>query len=271
MAFISLESLQTTYSAGNINKLIQQRSTVVQEIKSKRKKVVGNTARSIDLNTTEQRDLSLASNLRAALGNDLLHKIVLGIEHGKREFDHWISRSLDSPAMGEQHVTDKGLLSVKWTTRRSSSLDASIHNAVDVTTSRNGAATTGSTLSSASAVDSTNLAVGVNSNVRTIDNQTTSTIGNVVGHGSKTSDSTERKARQTTHGKVRTKGGCKSLLQRTIDFVATEGCGDERRVSVSVLGQRALDHFDKLSVGLRFWEFLFDRFNSRLNEGHGMT
>jgi hypothetical protein len=248
--------LQTTYSAGNINKLIQQLATVVQEIKSKRKKVVGNTARSIDLNTTEQRDLSRASDLRAALGNDLLHKIVLGIEHGKWEFGHWISSSLDSLAMGEQHVTDKGLLSIKWTQRRASSLDFPVQHIVDVTTSRDGAATAGSTLHSASAVDGTNLTIGVNSNVRTIHHQTTSTIGNVVGHGSETSDSSERKARQTTHGKVRTKGGCKGLLQRTIDFIGTERCGDKRRVPVSMLGQRALHHFDKFRVGLRLWEFL---------------
>jgi hypothetical protein len=251
--------LQTTatYSAWNIHKLIQQLATVIHEIKTERKKVVRNTARSIDLNTTEQRDLSLASNLRAALGNNLLHKIVLRIEHGKREFGHWISSSLDSLTMGEQHVTDKGLLSVQWTRRRASRLDFSSQNIVDVTASRNGATTACSTLHSASAVDSPNLAVGVNSNVRTIHHQTTSTIGNVVSHGSETSDSSKRKACQTTHGKVRTKGGCQSLLQRTIDFVATEGCGDERRVSVSMLGQRALDHFHKFLVGLRLWEFFF--------------
>jgi hypothetical protein len=153
--------------------------------------------------------------------------------------------------MGEKELANVRLLSihsiVHHVTRGSS---RSSVNSGDVT----GSGGSTSTASAAVSVDSTafdlsNNSVLVNTDVRTVANQATSTGRNVVRHGTETSDSTKGESSQTTHGKVGRVEFGKVRLEDAVHLVAAKGSGDETGLAVAVREQGLTDTVDKLGIG----------------------
>ena len=71
--------------------------------------------------------------------------------------------------------------------------------------------------------------------MRTENDQARATIGDVVSHGAKTGDTTKGKSSQTSHREVIVVVRSKVLFQDTVDFVAAQRGGNQRRLAKAVL------------------------------------
>jgi hypothetical protein len=93
----------------------------------------------------------------------------------------------------------------------------------------------------------------------TIDNQATATVGNVMGHGTKTCNPAKGKARESTHGEVLPKFFCKVLFERTRQLVATQGsCQETSLLAVAMSIQFLRDSLYYIFVGERLGKGLLD-------------
>jgi hypothetical protein len=153
--------------------------------------------------------------------------------------------------MGEKELANVRLLSVNsivhHVTRGSS---RSVVDGTDVTSSGGSTSTASAAVSvNSTAFDLSNNSVLVDTDVRTVADQATSTGRNVVCHGTETSNATKGESSQTTHGKVGRVEFGKVLFEDTVHFVAAKRSSDETGLTVAVREQGLTDTVDKFSVG----------------------
>lgn len=177
-----------------------------------------------------------------------------------------VGGALKCPSVRKKHVTNKGLLGVQRVSEcQGCCFRLTSEHFLDVPSGGHSTATASSAVCTASAVDGSDIAVGIDPNVGSIDDEARPSIRDVMRHGSKTSDSSERKAREASHAEAATVGATEILFQSSVDFITTERRGDK-----GVIGTKAkvlegcVDFFAEFSVGQGAWEVLLDAIVRRL-------
>jgi hypothetical protein len=211
---------------------------------------VGLVLRSVNLDTTKDGNLAIATNFTAPSGNNPVHHTLLGIIKSQRKLDSRFRRFGETGRMGEKELSNVRLLgihSIVHLVTRGSSL--SLVDRRNVT----GSSGSTSTASAAHSMDSTTFdfsdnSVLVHTHVRTKAHQATSTGRNVMRHGTKTRDSTKGESSQATHVKVGRVEFGEILLEDTVHLVAAKRHGHETGLTVAVRGQSLTHTVNELSV-----------------------
>lgn len=135
------------------------------------------------MDPSKKGNLSISGNFLATSGNDLVHDLVLGIVEAQRKLNHWVCGLLEALSVRKEKVSDHGLLRVdnisenRWV----GGLDLTTVHAADVSGGGASRSAASSRLSTSTAVDNTNIAILVNTYVRSVNDQATAAIRNVVG------------------------------------------------------------------------------------------
>ena len=223
-------------------------ATVSQNFKSERQKVVGHTIGRVDLNATQERDSSVPRNERALAQNNLLHELVLRLKERKGQFHHGVGGLRQLIGVRQEHVAHVRLLGVEGIHRHIGLLSP-LGDALHVLGGRDAAAAAGTTVRTTPAIHRTDVAPGIDTHVGTVHHQTTASVGNVVGHGTKPSGPAKGKARQTPNVEAVPKGLLQGLFEGSIDFVAAQTGAQQRGLAVAKGRQRGCDLFNQPGVG----------------------
>jgi len=222
-------------------------SLVASNFKGEWQKVIPHTGRSIDLDPSQQGNLSIATDLATTLGNNLVHEFGLGIEECQGQFYHLIVGTDQTMGMGEQHVVDKALLGIQAIRRCRTGGGALVTN---ISSGGGGTSTTSTTGLAATTFDGSDRSLGVDSDMRTIDDQSIAAIGDVGRKGPKAGHTTKGKAGESSHVEVVAIDGTQFIHEWFVDFIATKGCGQQGgRVGIAVFGQFGASQRDQSMIG----------------------
>ena len=183
-------------NANLLTKVLGHGSVVVVNLERKREEVIGHTSGGIDLDTTKDGNLAITGNVSSASLDDSVHELLLGIVQSIREVNHLVSGLLKLLGIGEEHGANKVLLSIIGGGGGTVLGGLTGVNAGGITRGSDRRSTGSTTVGTATALDGTDLAGGVNTNVGTENNKAGTAIGDVRGHGTERSDTTEREAYQ---------------------------------------------------------------------------
>ena len=182
-----------------VQKRLDDVSAVVHDVETLGQKVVLLALGRVDLDTSKDGDLSVG-NISGTLGENLTHKIVLGLVKGVGKLHHVVLSSLKFLGEREEHVADKSLLSVDGISSKLRGRGLSLEYTSDVATGGDGRSAAGTTVGTAATLDGSNVALRVNTDVGSKADQARSYIRDVSSHGSEGGNATEGES-----AKVRTK------------------------------------------------------------------
>ena len=182
-------------AVNSVRHVLNELSAVVVNLEGKGKEVIGFTLGGVDLNTTKDGNLA-TGDTSGTSGDNLINHLLLGIVKSIGEVNHLVRSLLEVLGVGEEHGTNKVLLSIDSSLRRSVLGSLASVDARNVSRRGDGRSTAGTTVGAATTLDGTNLAGGVNTNVGTEDDEAGTAIGDVRGHGTERGDTTEGEACQ---------------------------------------------------------------------------
>lgn len=222
-------------------------SLVVSDFKLFRQKVIRDATGGVDLDSSEQCNLAIASHFLASIEDNLEHEFALHIVEGVGEFHRGLFGPGEAFGVGEEHGADKVLLGIECSFGHGG-LGTSPSDLADVAGGSGGTAAAGPGVYATTTVNLANVAVGIDTDVGAKDNEARTVLRNVVGHGAKARHAAKGKTGQTTHGKVVAVRVDKGLFEVTVDFVAAKRRCQKTRTTVAVFLQRQSHASDNVLV-----------------------